>query len=375
MAYQALPLQTEDEASSGGEKGVFLLGVRQDSENSPVSANGDYHPFVFNELGRLKVASTPALNVPVDGSLSAIQPVINTPVPNATVFANVSQISNVMAYVTGTFSAITCLFEGSMDSTNGTDGNWFAIQAVRSNANTVEGTTGALSAAPAYAWEMSVNALTFVRVRATVRTSGTQNWRFTLGSYATEPIPATQVTGTQPVSGTLTAVTTVTTVAVLAGGGVASGTVDAGNPIKIGAVAKTANPTAVADAARVNYIADKLGKQVVVGSIREMKVQQSTTIASSTAETTILAAVAATFLDLYGLIIANTSATACAVTIKDATAGTTRIVASILPGDTFTFLVPESAAYSQAAVNTSWTATCSASVASIVVTALAVKNT
>jgi hypothetical protein len=47
---------------------------------------------------------------------------------------------------------------------------------------------------------LSVNALARLRVRATARTSGTQSWRFRLGTYATEPIPAAQVSATQPVS-------------------------------------------------------------------------------------------------------------------------------------------------------------------------------
>lgn len=372
MAYQPVPQQNEDDVSTGGEQGTYILGVRKDDEASPVSQSGDFHGLVFNELGRLKVASAPPLNIPVDGSLSAIQTVINTPVANATVFANVSQISNVMAYVTGTFVATTCFFEGSLNSTNGTDGNWFGIQAVRTNANTVESTTGSLSAAPVYAWELSVNALQFVRVRASARTSGTQNWRFSLGSYATEPIPATQVTGTQPISGSLTTVSTVST---LTGSSIASGVADSGNPHKVGAVARISNPTAVVDGARVTFTADKLGKQIIAGSVRELKVQQHTVIINSTDEVIILNAVASTFLDVYGLVIANTSATVCAVTIKDATAGTSRMVVSVLPGSTFTFLVPESAAHSQAAVNNNWTATCSTSVASISITALSVRNT
>lgn len=50
---------------------------------------------------------------------------------------------------------------------------------------------------------MSVNALKRVRVRCTARTSGTQSWRFVQGTYATEPIPAAQVSATQPVTGTV----------------------------------------------------------------------------------------------------------------------------------------------------------------------------
>jgi hypothetical protein len=96
-------------------------------------------------------------------------------------------------------------FEGSIDSTNGADGVWFGIQVVRTNANTIELTSGVLAATPAYAWEASVNGLSFIRVRATAHTSGTATWKFQRGSYATEPIPAAQISGTQPVSGTVTA--------------------------------------------------------------------------------------------------------------------------------------------------------------------------
>lgn len=98
---------------------------------------------------------------------------------------------------------MNCTFEGSIEPTG--DTNWFGIQAVRSNANTIELTTGNLSAQPAYSWELSVNALSRVRVRCTARTSGTQAWRFKLGTYATEPIPAAQVSATQPISGSVTA--------------------------------------------------------------------------------------------------------------------------------------------------------------------------
>lgn len=146
------------------------------------------------------------------------------------------------------------------------------------------------------------------------------------------------------------------------------------NPIKVGGQARTTNPTAVADADRVNFIADKLGKQVVVGSIRDLKRNQVTTITSSTSETTIASAVASTFLDLYGLIVTNTSATAVNVAIKDSTAGTTRLNIAVPAGETRGFMLPESAAIKQATVNNNWTATCSGSVASVIITALTVDN-
>ncbi len=161
---------------------------------------------------------------------------------------------------------------------------------------------------------------------------------------------------------------------VAAAGDTASGVTDAGNPVKIGGLAKTANPTAVTTGQRVAQLYDKLGKAVAVDCLRELKSQQKTTITSSTAETTIVTADATNFLDLYGLFLANTSATACNVTIKDATSGTTRAIIAVPAGDTRGFLMGAGSAIPQATANNNWTATCSASVASMEVTALFVKN-
>jgi hypothetical protein len=142
------------------------------------------------------VASQPSSYAPITGSVAAVA---------QTVFAECSLFSNLMLHCFGTFGTVNCTFEGSLNSTDGIDGNWFAVQAIRSNANTIETTTGNLSAAPTYAWELSVNGLKYFRVRCTARTSGTQNWVFIPGTYATEPVPGAQVTATQPVSGTVTA--------------------------------------------------------------------------------------------------------------------------------------------------------------------------
>lgn len=158
------------------------------------------------------------------------------------------------------------------------------------------------------------------------------------------------------------------------GGLTASGSSLAVAPVTIGGQAKTANPTAVTDGQVVNATFDKLGKQVVVGSIRDLKVNQITTIAASTSETTVLTSVASTFLDVYGVIVVNSSATATNVSFKDSTAGTTRFNIYVPAGDTRGFMLPESGAVAQTTVANNWTATSSASVTSLVITMLAVKN-
>ena len=192
--------KAEDSPHVSGDAGVPIFGIRSDSDASTAD-DGDYTVLKLDEQGRLKVSAKPASYPDITGDITTTQPVIGTPVAGGTVEGDVSRASNIMAFCTGTFSAVNCTFEGSLEATGAS--NWFGIQAIRTNANTIETTTGNLSAQPVYGWELSVNALRRVRVRATARTSGTQSWRFVQGTYATEPIPGAQVSATQPVSGTV----------------------------------------------------------------------------------------------------------------------------------------------------------------------------
>lgn len=194
--------KAEDSAAVSGEKGLPMLAMRQLADTPSTDTDGDYTLLKIDEEGRVKVATKPASFTLVTGNITASA---------QTVFCDVSRASNVIiAMVAASLVGHNSTFEGSIDSTNGTDGNWFGIQVIRSNANTIELTTGVLAATPAYAWEASVNGLSFIRVRATAHTSGTATWKFQRGSFATEPIPAAQVSGTQPVSGTLTSAGTTT---------------------------------------------------------------------------------------------------------------------------------------------------------------------
>lgn len=197
-------VKAEDSAHVSGDTGIPMLAMRQLADTTSTDADGDYTLIKLDEEGRVKVATKPASFDLVTGSITA----------NAqTAFCDVRRASNVQMHMVATsLVGHNVTFEGSIDSTNGTDGAWFGIQVIRSNANTIETTTGVLAATPAYSWEASVNGISFVRVRATAHTSGTATWKFQRGSYATEPIPAAQISGTQPVSGTVTATVTAGTV-------------------------------------------------------------------------------------------------------------------------------------------------------------------
>lgn len=139
----------------------------------------------INEDGRVMVASKPAIFALQTKDITA----------NAqTFFINTNTVSNLIVHckVNPSVAGHNSTFEGSLDSTNGTDGTWFTVQAVRSNANTIETTSGVLASTPTYCWELSVNALKWFRIRTTAHTSGTMKWMIQCGSYATEPIPAMQ---------------------------------------------------------------------------------------------------------------------------------------------------------------------------------------
>lgn len=157
-------------------------------------------------------------------------------------------------------------------------------------------------------------------------------------------------------------------------GDVAHDAVDSGNPIKVGGKAVTAVPTSVASGDRVDAAFTKSGELLVHNTMREMIGNQVTTITSSTSETTIVTADATYLLDIHGLILTNTSASATKVTIKDATAGTTRMIFQVPATSTVGFMLPSSDGHKQATVNNNWTATCGTSVADLVVTAIFSKN-
>lgn len=167
-------------------------------------------------------------------------------------------------------------------------------------------------------------------------------------------------------SGRLTAVA-------VAAGDVAHGSSDSGNPVKIGGVGRQTNPTAVSDGQRANAFLDDLGRQVVVlNQCRDLVGEAVLTVTSSTAETTLIAAIASTFVDITALVITNSSATATLVTVRDATAGGTARVFSVPANGGI--VVPLPSPMKQGTVNNNWTVQCGTSVASIYVWALYNKN-
>lgn len=306
-------LQDEDAAYTPGVL-AMVGGLRHAANTSPVSADGDVHPLVFDDSGRLKVSTYPGVpEVTVDTITSN----------GDTVVVNVQRYSNVMAYCTGTFSTVNCIFEGSLDGTN-----WFQVQAVRTNANTIATTTGNLSAAPTYAYELSVNALHSFRIRATAYTSGTQTWTVVPGTYATEPIPAAQASATQPVSGTVTATPSGIQL------GVAEDAAISGNALRIGMKASNAIHTAMsADNDMVSPATDRRGQQFVLPG------RASTATLTSVADAATSATILAANTSRMGAIIHNNS-TAILYIKFGATASATSYTYRLEPNATWEMAAP-----------------------------------
>lgn len=160
----------------------------------------------------------------------------------------------------------------------------------------------------------------------------------------------------------------------LIGGPVASGVAVTGNPVLAGARAATTNPAAVADGQAVFVRLDKSGRLVSVPfQPRELAVQSAVITLTTGAEILLIAAIAATFLDLVGIKIINTSATPVRLDVRDATAGTVvdtwEVPANSTVGQSFP------SPFKQTTLNNNWTVQLAAGVTDVRVVAQFVLNT
>ena len=146
-----------------------------------------------------------------------------------------------------------------------------------------------------------------------------------------------------------------------AGQGATAAAVPAGATMK-GLRAATANPTNATGGNLVAGMGDKAGRAVVTPvQVRELMAVQQTAVAVVTADQAIVAAGGAgVFHDITQLIITTAGAAAQTITIKDAVAGTTRLVlnypnAAVAPGAPL--VINFSPPLVQAVANTAWCVT------------------
>lgn len=298
--------------------------------------------------------------------------------------SNLNGYGNVLISINGTYGTATAVFEGSDDG--GT--TWYGIsEADRTDSNIIESGYTSLTNTTR-AWQISNPGWDSVRVRSTAVASGTVNVRISPSGAPTAAGASVSIGVALPAgnavighvitdTGSTTAVTG--TVAVTesgtwnVGSSTATGSAVPANAFYNGVNAQTALPTAATAGNLTGATADKFGRAVVLpGTIRDLVGTQTTTIAASTSETTIVTAAASVFNDLTALVVSNTSATAVRVDFRDTTAGSVLFSIYVPAGDTrgvaFNRPVP------QTSVNTNWTATSSASVTDLRIYAVWDKN-
>ena len=138
-------------------------------------------------------------------------------------------------------------------------------------------------------------------------------------------------------------------------GTVASDVADDGNPpVKIGGIARTANPTAVAANDVVSATFDDLGRMVIVPhQVRDLVTTAYLSLANGT-ETSLLAGAASTFHDLVYIMAANQSDAAVDIDFRSGTAGS--VVFSVtVPADATAGVAPP-VPIPQTEVAQAWTA-------------------
>lgn len=151
--------------------------------------------------------------------------------------------------------------------------------------------------------------------------------------------------------------------------------VDDSNPLPVDSngIARNANPTPLSNGSVAGLYADLLGRSVHQPWVPRELVVHGRQVLTDTTETTIISAVASTFFDVVGIIVANTSATATAVHLRDSSAGTIRLtVPAAASGGGAAIMLPIQ--LTQAAANNDWTVQASTGVTSLYVTVLSIAH-
>ena len=241
-----------------------------------------------------------------------------TVLTEAPIVANIVSVSGQVAFNinglgnVGLFLVLTGVtagqfaFEASIDSTDGVNGNWFAVPGARTNLSAHESASGALSATPAYGWSFNVVCFNYFRVRATAGTFGTAQVIASPG----EKVPPAFI----PASGTA---------GMIVQGNVATGGAAAGNPVQTGGRTAIVNATARADGQMSPFTFDGQGKLLVktfAPNELDWQVLAAAGAPITTATTTLLKAAIGTYRQYVTAIqLVNNSATGTEIALQDTT--------------------------------------------------------
>jgi hypothetical protein len=233
------------------------------------------------------------LNPPILGSIVTNTGQVAAPVQEinaATIFVALTGVT------AGVFN-----FEGSLDSTDGVNGNWFPVTAVRTNSG-IANIQEQLSATPAFAWQVNLACINYLRVRASSGTFGTAAFQIvTSATDIFEGLLAATVQGAIPSGSNLGAT----------------------QPVFVGGRTTLANATARTDGQMSPFTMDGQGRLIVKPySTNELDWQAFNANASpiNTATVTTLKGAIATYRQYVTAIqLINTSATPGEIILQDAT--------------------------------------------------------
>jgi len=237
IAVVASSIYREDDPHTTGEKGQFVLAVRNDTNAVTTSTDGDYSQISVNDKGAIAIQDG-GNSITVDGTVG----VSGTVTVSGTVAATQSGTWILGANSGVDIGDVTVNNAGGASAVNIQDGG---------NSITVDNTgTFAVQAAQSGTWILGAN-------------SGVDIGDVTVNNAAGAAAVNIQDGGNSiTVDGTVAA-TQSGTWNVVAAGDVAHDSPDSGNPVKIGFQAETTLPTAVANGDRTNGTADQFGRQLV----------------------------------------------------------------------------------------------------------------
>ncbi len=405
-------VQTEDAASAGGETGTMILGVRNDSATSKTSADGDFSAIATDSAGRVGIADLGGAisvddngsSLTVDGTVTANAGTgsftvaqatagnLNATVVQATA-ANLnatvvqSTAASLLATVNnrdGSGNALTSALRGSERA--------LSVQLVDASGNQVTSFGGGTQYTEDGASAGGETGTVFLGVRndaAASKTSADGDFS-AIATDSAGRVGIADLGGSVTVDGfstvggaayvRLTDGTNTVTVNANGGlevtGGVAHDAVDAGNPLKIGAVAEasivgTAN---VADGDRTNVYADLDGVMITKQfcTFGDIIVTRVTDTGGTSTAFSAFGAVASQRNYITTITVYNSSTTNGYLDLRDGTGGTVMYTIPLpaLGGATINFPVP----FRQTTANTALAYDVSAAISTIYISVVGFKG-
>ncbi len=405
-------VQTEDAASAGGETGTMILGVRNDSATSKTSADGDFSAIATDSAGRVGIADLGGAisvddngsSLTVDGTVTANAGTgsftvaqatagnLNATVVQATA-ANLnatvvqSTAASLLATVNnrdGSGNALTSALRGSERA--------LSVQLVDASGNQVTSFGGGTQYTEDGASAGGETGTVFLGVRndaAASKTSADGDFS-AIATDSAGRVGIADLGGSVTVDGfstvggaayvRLTDGTNTVTVNANGGlevtGGVAHDAVDAGNPLKLGAVAENSivGTADVADGDRTNLYADLDGVLLTKNfcTYADIIVTRVTDTGGTSTAFSAFGAVASQRNYITTITVYNSSTTNGFLDLRDGTAGTVMYTIPLpaLGGATINFPVP----FRQTTANTALAYDVSAAISTIYISAVGFKG-